>query len=130
MEKYGDPTFSRHAAASKVLGLAVLRTADSVILPFSMSDYAAELKHYATEVREDAADASPKHGDFAVLDFDQLDAAVEKIGVAAQALEEEAKTLLSSICPHANPIKKYFKIRSINQRLSKFERKFIDETGT
>jgi N-acetylated-alpha-linked acidic dipeptidase len=37
MDTFGDPTFSRHVAVSKVLGLATMRLADSLILPLNVT---------------------------------------------------------------------------------------------
>lgn len=37
MEKFGDPTFERHVAVSKVLGLTALRLADSPVIPLNLT---------------------------------------------------------------------------------------------
>lgn len=128
MEKFGDPGFKRHLAASKVLGLAAMRAANSLILPFELRDYAVDLKHYADDARAKAQEATAKHGSFDKVDFDALDQAVAKVGIAVAALNDEIDSV-SEGCPHAGPIQKYLKVRHINQRLAKFERNFLDETG-
>jgi hypothetical protein len=46
MEKYGDPGFVRHVTASKILGLALLRLSDSLVLPLNITQYASELSDY------------------------------------------------------------------------------------
>lgn len=125
METYGDPTFKRHAAVSKVLGLAVLRFANSPILPFSVVDYARELKNYVKDVRSKASDTTPLHGDFDGLDFDELDRSVAKIAAAADGLHAEALESVDIACPR----RKYHVIRSINQRLARFESSFLDDGG-
>ena len=46
MEKYGDPGFGRHVVSAKVLGLVLLRMADSLIIPLNVTQYATELTDY------------------------------------------------------------------------------------
>jgi hypothetical protein len=37
MDHFGDPTFAKHEAIAKVLGLAALRLADYLILPLNVT---------------------------------------------------------------------------------------------
>lgn len=46
MEKYGDPGFGRHVVSAKVLGLVLLRMADSLVIPLNITQYATELTDY------------------------------------------------------------------------------------
>jgi N-acetylated-alpha-linked acidic dipeptidase len=46
MEKYGDPGFGRHVVSAKVLGLVLLRMADSLVIPLNVTQYATELTDY------------------------------------------------------------------------------------
>lgn len=125
METYGDPTFKRHAAVAKVLGMATMRFADSPVLPISVSDYAHELKKYSKDLQTKAHDTTPEEGDFDKLDFKALDGTIAKVASAADALHEEIKKVSSISCPR----QRYSAIRSINQRLAKFESAFLDEGG-
>lgn len=48
-EQYADPTFARHVAVAKYLGLVTLRVADSIILPLNTTQYTLELESYLTK---------------------------------------------------------------------------------
>ncbi|GAA6059696.1 hypothetical protein JCM10212_000083 [Sporobolomyces blumeae] len=51
MRRFGDPTFERHVAVAKVLGLAALRLSDDVVLPINTTAYALELVKYLETVK-------------------------------------------------------------------------------
>eukprot|EP00850_Spirogloea_muscicola_P006775 SM000032S12159 [mRNA] locus=s32:926447:931761:- [translate_table: standard] len=52
MSNFGDPGFHRHVAVASLWGLLALRLADSDLLPFEYSDYAADLKIHVVKLDE------------------------------------------------------------------------------
>eukprot|EP00850_Spirogloea_muscicola_P007188 SM000036S13232 [mRNA] locus=s36:38575:43897:- [translate_table: standard] len=52
MSNFGDPGFQRHVAVASLWGLLALRLADSDLLPFEYSDYAADLKIHVVKLDE------------------------------------------------------------------------------
>lgn len=47
---YGDPTFSRHVAIAKHIGLQVLRLSGDLILPLNTTHYSLQLETYVDQV--------------------------------------------------------------------------------
>ncbi|KAJ1311382.1 hypothetical protein OPQ81_009875 [Rhizoctonia solani] len=82
MEKYGDPGFFRHVAIAKHLGLALLRIADSIVLPLNTTQYAFELESYLDRVAELATELSD------APNFDKLRHAISKVKKASQKLDD------------------------------------------
>ncbi|TCD69209.1 hypothetical protein EIP91_008312 [Steccherinum ochraceum] len=78
MEKYGDPTFERHVAVGKNLGLIALRLADSIILPLNTTQYALELDDYLDFV--EALTLAP---------YSKLRKSIHKLQRASAKLDEE-----------------------------------------
>ncbi|PWN29218.1 Zn-dependent exopeptidase, partial [Jaminaea rosea] len=112
MEKYGDPEFKHITTIAKVLGLAALRVADGVILPFSLEEEANTIAEYVTKVEEVAKKngagvrtSGGCHGSQkGKLDFTKLHREAKQLQRAAQRLEckkakisKELEELFSSI---------------------------------
>ena len=135
MDKFGDPSFARHVAVAKIMGLGLLRLADELILPINATSYAGELGYYAQKVHAIAADlpSSARQS----LDLASLDGAVESVKLATASLDVEATLVLDelerlhkSFPPNLGKLKAVLlKVRSINKRLQHFEGGFIDEEG-
>lgn len=133
MEKYGDPGFTRHLAASQWLGLAALRSAQGLLLPVNIKTYSDALQYYLEKVEKIA----PKE-----LDLSQLSDAIASVRSQAQVFSEERekvtekiKRLLSypgraSFRSRRSELSKLFtQIRSINKRVKSFETNFLSGDG-
>ncbi|THG94618.1 hypothetical protein EW026_g6888 [Hermanssonia centrifuga] len=153
-EIYADPTFSRHVAVAKHLGLTALRLTDSIILPLNTTQYSLELDDYLAEIEELASSLS-----FSV-DFSALSHSIKTLQGASQELddekaeaEEKFKEALSNL-PQAytpssvlfralkwvlglgkrtDPIETFIKaakrVQKANTKLVAFEKGFISEGG-
>ncbi|MBI3671126.1 MAG: M28 family metallopeptidase [Acidobacteria bacterium] len=81
MKTFGDPSFVYHAAMARMVGILVLRLAESDLLPFDYDAYATEIDRYRNEL-EVLAKVSPE----GKLDFSALrDAAAALKTSAARA---------------------------------------------
>ncbi len=135
MDKFGDPSFARHVAVAKIMGLGLLRLSNELILPINATSYAGELGYYAQKVHAIAADLSSSARDS--LDLPALDKAVQSVQLATASLDIEATLVLDEIDrlhksfpPNLTKLKEaLLKVRSINKRLQHFEGGFIDEEG-
>lgn len=87
MDKFGDPTFTRHAAIAKVLGYATLKLADSLILPLDVTDYAKELESYLGKVEQLAASYDDQ------VDLAPLSAVITQVQDAARDLHVEIEDI-------------------------------------
>lgn len=129
MDKFGDPTFSHHLAIAQVLGLATIRLANNPILPINTTAYAHELAYYSSKVAKIQLENDP-------VDLTSLDKSINKIIAVSKKLDREKKDVsheLEKLKKHHLPSKKLEKLmrraRSINTKLSSFERGFIDVGG-
>ncbi|KAL1946513.1 hypothetical protein VTO73DRAFT_14617 [Trametes versicolor] len=80
-EKYADPSFEKHVAVAKHLGIVLLRLLDSVILPLNTTHYAGELDKYldGVEVAASSLGLSP--------DLSQLRKSIKNVNTASSALD-------------------------------------------
>uniref|UniRef100_A0A8C9WQM0 N-acetylated alpha-linked acidic dipeptidase like 1 n=1 Tax=Scleropages formosus TaxID=113540 RepID=A0A8C9WQM0_SCLFO len=60
--KYIDPGFTSHQTVARVAGNVLLRLADSLLLPFSCSDYAESLEQYLSTAVESFNEKLAQHG--------------------------------------------------------------------
>ncbi|CAE7091048.1 unnamed protein product [Rhizoctonia solani] len=153
MDRYGDPGFLRRVAIAKYWGLVLLRLADSFILPLDTTQYALELDDYLDKVALllPSLPGAPE--------ITQLREAIKKVQEASNALDlhkaqvharlhdhikrtkdnskqdpqisvQRAFGSFSSGQPGNSELNELFKdVRSINKKLSGFERGFISEAG-
>ncbi|KAH8096736.1 Zn-dependent exopeptidase [Cristinia sonorae] len=127
-EVYADPTFERHAAVAKNIGLLGLRLADSIILPLNTTHYALELDTYLDRV--EGLTSSP---------FSKLRKSIQKLQKASTELDAEKveaekkfKELIDKIrrrkshgC-HKSILRRIFRWVKIGLEIENFpERKFI-----
>jgi len=135
MDKFGDPTFARHVATAKIMGLGLLRLANDLILPINVTSYATELAYYSQKVHAVASDLSLKERDS--LNLPALDRAIQAVQLATASLDIEAALVLDEIDkihkafpPNLGRLKEALAAaRSINKRLQHFEGGFIDSEG-
>ncbi|KAE8259655.1 hypothetical protein A4X13_0g878 [Tilletia indica] len=153
MDKFGDPTFERHTAIAKLLGLVTLRSASDLFLPINITAYSNELQSYLDKAAEVVVkstvggakrmrkNVSSIEGGGAV-DFHPLQKAVKAVQKAAaqwEADKQKAQRKLDRIFHHsagggeAQYLDKlrevYHLIRSVNKRAQGFERGFISKEG-
>lgn len=104
MAEFGDPTFERHLAVSKLLGLTALRTASALTVPIDTAAYAQQLSVYLEKVDKLVEEAKlPRVDDMHLRkDLHKLAGAIKKVQHNAHRLErrkthlvKEVKALLS-----------------------------------
>lgn len=86
-ELYGDPTFERHVAVAKHLGLLALRLADSILLPLNTTRYAFELDSYLDHVA--GLPLPSDSSDLGALDFSDLKKSIKSLQNASLELDKE-----------------------------------------
>ncbi|RCI05118.1 hypothetical protein CU098_010920 [Rhizopus stolonifer] len=121
MEKFGDPQFLYHQTLVKIWGLLTLRLADSTIIPLYPSDYYKELRKYSESLTSSASPHS----------FPRLDSALDTLEKTTRRFERRRQRLEkrlqdSSVHTDSNLLKR---INQANNRLTFFERGFIDQEG-
>lgn len=125
MEKYGDPNFEYHQAMVKIWGLLALRLADDLILPIHPSDYTQELSKYVHQLY---ANTKPHT-------FPTLKKAVNALNKAAATFETSLAQINTKLQKFNNgddaklSAKWAKRVEKMNERLTQFERGFIDEEG-
>ncbi len=117
MKTFGDPTFAYHVAMARIVGILVLRLAESDLLPLDYDAYATEIDRYRNEL-EEAAKISPE----AELDFSSLrDAAATLKASAARA--QNALEALGNSPPDAT------RAAGLNRRLVEVEQALLAPQG-
>ena len=120
--RYGDGDFVFGRALSQTIGTTILRLAGATILPFNFVDLADTMARYVEEIQEEHAkiDAAPE------LDFDSIDAALERLREASEAYETALARLsnVSSERLQAQP-----ELRRLNQLLYTSERRLAHDEG-
>lgn len=142
-ELYGDPTFSRHVAIAKHIGLQVLRLSGDLVLPLNTTHYSLQLEAYVDQVMTLATAASID------IDFSPLRHSIHNLQAASLDLDiEKAKTehktraALRSLVrygQHCFPpgtgfweqrlLRVLKRAKAINRKLIAFERAFISKDG-
>ena len=92
MEHHLDPGYLGHAGSAKLVGTAALRLANSDVLPFHYSDYAAAVGSYVEELQQIQAE----NPDAAQVRLNRLARAAQGWGDASSALEARADALLAA----------------------------------
>ncbi|KAI7898767.1 uncharacterized protein BX663DRAFT_442416 [Cokeromyces recurvatus] len=125
MEKFGDPKFEYHQAMVRIWGLLALRLADDLIMPIHPLDYAKELQNYVHRLYKDSAPYT----------FPMLKKSVNALISAATTFEENLVSMKKKLRPFNNEdypkisAKWAKRIEKANDRLTVFERGFIDPEG-
>ncbi|KAI9492132.1 hypothetical protein BDB00DRAFT_977223 [Zychaea mexicana] len=127
MEKFGDPTFKYHETLVKIWGLLTLRLSDDPVLPLYPGDYSAEIKEYAEKLPIYETFGGP-YKPF-LKSLKKLTKATRRFerrrGRLVERLEEEFSNSTDSDLPSV--LSK--RMRVANERLTHFERGFIDPEG-
>ncbi|WVQ72430.1 hypothetical protein IAR50_001982 [Cryptococcus sp. DSM 104548] len=90
---FGDVGFHRHTDAAKVVGLVLLRLADSLILPLNTTRYTEDLSLYLQKVEKIAKSVS-----FSVkTDFTPLASAIESAQKASAGLDKDRHNALAKL---------------------------------
>ncbi|OAD08962.1 hypothetical protein MUCCIDRAFT_151731 [Mucor lusitanicus CBS 277.49] len=125
MEKYGDPQFHYHQAMVKIWGLLALRLADDLILPIHPVDYAHELQKYVHQLY---IHSSPHT-------FPTLKKSVSSLIKAASTFETNLVSIQKKLRKFGGDddqkmsAKWAKRVEKMNDRLTSFERGFIDPEG-
>ncbi|KAF8842762.1 Zn-dependent exopeptidase [Paxillus ammoniavirescens] len=82
-EVYGDPSFSRHVAIAKHVGLQVLRLSGDIVLPFNTTHYSLELESYLNKVEALSVVASVG------IDLTPLRESIQALQAASAELDTE-----------------------------------------
>ncbi|KAF8551474.1 Zn-dependent exopeptidase [Imleria badia] len=82
-EVYGDPTFSRHVAIAKHIGLQVLHLSGDIILPFNTTHYSLELQSYLDRVEQLTVTSSLE------VDLTSLHQSIQALQAASVRLDTE-----------------------------------------
>jgi hypothetical protein len=81
--------------AAKILGLVLLRTADSLVLPLNVTAYAMELSDYRDKIVNIDAALNDAAGN--KLDLARLSAAIVSVQSATRALDDERDAALKKL---------------------------------
>jgi N-acetylated-alpha-linked acidic dipeptidase len=118
-EKFLDPGYLGHQAASRMSGVTALRLANADVLPLRYSDYAREVDGYVAELQQ-IQDTNPGA---AQVDLTSLREAAQAWGVASTALEARAADLVSEDSPPSG------QLRKVNRALMDEERQLTSPQG-
>lgn len=142
-DKFGDPTFQRHEALAKMLGLMLLRTVQPPVLPIDTVGYSREMLVYYRKLVK-LAEAANTPIDLDELHLNRIEHAILDVERAAAGLEhrrsrilDEFNTLVKEIDHSKQPSRTLLrrfsrvihKLHRVNIRLRDYERGFIDKKG-
>jgi N-acetylated-alpha-linked acidic dipeptidase len=119
VEKFLDPGYLGHQAASRTSGVAALRLANADALPLRYSDYARAVDGYVAELLE----IQRTNPQAAQVDLTALRDAAQAWGAASMALEARAAALVSDDSPPSRAL------RRINRALMRQERQLTTRQG-
>ncbi|ODN82116.1 hypothetical protein L202_02423 [Cryptococcus amylolentus CBS 6039] len=91
--KFGDVGFHRHTDAAKVVGLILLRLADSLILPMNTTKYTEDLSLYLHKVENVAKSSSLS----SKIDFAPLTSAIKSAQHASTGLDKDRHDALKKL---------------------------------
>ncbi|KAI8322015.1 Zn-dependent exopeptidase [Martensiomyces pterosporus] len=132
-----DPDFLYHRAITQILGAAAIRLADDPILPLDAQAYAREIGGYVSDLDSKVAQASSASGHKAVSQrvLRHMADAANELEISARRIEKEKHRLRKKYGEECSMDGRYrysmcSGLRSsINSRLYKLERDFIDPVG-
>ena len=129
MSHFGDPTFQYHVAAAQIWGTVAMRLADAGGLPLNYTDYAAQLRDFASETMRLAN--RRKLGDS--FDEKSLRRAIDDFGEEAAKIEKRRQELVldaeKSSMEGSSDSRDVSRLRRINEALMQTERALIDDRG-
>ncbi len=118
-ERFLDPGYLGHQAASRMSGVLALRLANADALPLRYSDYAHQVDAYVAELQ----DIQKSNPSAAQVDLTPLREAAANWATASQRLEAKASALTASDSPPSGPL------RRINAALMREERLLTTARG-
>ncbi|GAA6011120.1 hypothetical protein JCM10207_005504 [Rhodosporidiobolus poonsookiae] len=123
-DRFGDPSFRRHEAIAKALGLATVRLADEAVLPLNLTAYATALTSYVDAVAHLPGASS--------LSLAHLHNLTLRLRTAALSLSSRCSSVLAALraSPPPQGEEKWAlvrELREINKRLVEFERGFLGD---
>jgi N-acetylated-alpha-linked acidic dipeptidase len=119
VERFLDPGYLGHQAASRTSGVAALRLANADILPLRYSDYAREVDAYVTQL-QDIQRTNPAASQ---VDLSILREAAQDWGRASGALEARGAALVADDSPPAGQLNR------VNRALIRQERQLTTPVG-
>jgi N-acetylated-alpha-linked acidic dipeptidase len=125
MEKYGDPGFVYHVAASKILGLLAMRLSSAEVLPLRFGSYASTLREELDDLRRRALRLQRKPLDKPTdkpainPDFTPVLHALDEFEAAGRQVDEEADRAARTASS----------IPRVNEALLRAERAFLSPEG-
>jgi N-acetylated-alpha-linked acidic dipeptidase len=130
MSHFGDPTFQYHVAAAQVWGTVAMRLADAAGLSLNYTDYAAQLREFATETKRLAN--RNKLGDS--FDSKSLLQAIEDFGDEGARIEKHRrenilaaeKSMKEGVAEDSRTVTR---LRRVNDALMQAERALLDDRG-
>ena len=127
MDRFGDPDFARHETVAKVYGLLVLRSAQSLFLPLSLTDTAQALVTHLASLENVARDANVR---LAPTWLQRLADAIERLGQGARRLAAEQAALAKRLdAPDGDLAPTLRAVHAINERLQSWEQGWLDARG-
>ena len=124
MHRFGDPDLARHKTAAQVFGLLVLRSAQSLFLPLSLTDDAQALAAHQASLEKTARDANVR---LAPAWRQRLSDAIERITQGARRLAAEQAALASRLdAPGRDLAPTLRAAHAINERLPAWEHGWLD----
>ncbi len=119
VERFLDPGYLGHQAASRMSGVLALRLANADALPLRYSDYAKQVDAYVTELQQ----IQQSNPNAAQVDLTPLHEAAAAWGTASTALEARSAALTAGGSPPSGRLNK------INKALLKEERLLTTSQG-
>jgi N-acetylated-alpha-linked acidic dipeptidase len=119
VERFLDPGYLGHQAASRASGVTALRLANADALPLRYSDYARAVDGYVAELQG----IQRSNPNAAQVDLQPLRDAAQAWAAASEGLEAHAAQLVAGDSPKAN------QLRRVNQALMKQERQLTTAQG-
>jgi N-acetylated-alpha-linked acidic dipeptidase len=119
VERFLDPGYLGHQAASRASGVTALRLANADVLPLRYSDYARAVDGYVAELQQ----IQQSNPGAAQVDLTPLRDAARAWATASEGLEAHAAQLVATGSPKAN------RLRKVNAALMKQERQLTTGQG-
>ncbi len=116
MSKFGDPKFEYHATNARIAAAALLRIANSEILPYDYAEYARTMKRFVSQVADTLL---AKHSKLSVAG---LSGAVARMESAATEFASARDSVLRSKVPTA-------RAKQVNAALLRVERELTRPQG-
>lgn len=122
VEHFSDPGFHVARTLTQVFGVAVMRLADSTVLPFRYSHYAHKISEFLDDARTWARDDDGH--EVVKLDLRNAQAITQEIETRARVLERAIDANIETgRWPDTTRA-------SLNDRLARLEQTLLDESGT